>query len=83
MLYFCAGMAKNDAFCMFYHQMSDIYNVFCFAIRYHFLRKQFEIFPNIKRHFIENCLINAKFPPMFAHNIYVCEIDTVNIVLLH
>lgn len=68
---------------MFYHQMSDIYNVLGFAMRYHFLRTQFVIFPNIKRQFIENCLINAKFLPMFAHNIYVCGIDTVNIVLLH
>jgi hypothetical protein len=68
---------------MFYHQMSDIYNVFGFAIRYHFLRKQFAILPNIKREFAENSLINAKLPSMFAHNIYVCGIDTVNIVLLH
>ena len=68
---------------MFYHQMSDIYNVFCFAIRYHFLRKRFVIFPNIIRRFVENCLINAKLLSMFAHNIYVCAIDTVNIVLLH
>ncbi len=68
---------------MFYHQMSDIYNVFEFAIRYHFLRKQFSILPNIKRDFVENSLINAKLPSMFAHNIYVCGIDTVNIVLLH
>jgi hypothetical protein len=41
------------------------------------------IFPNIKRSFVENCLINAKLLSMFAHNIYVCAIDTVNIVLLH
>lgn len=62
--------------------MSDIYNNTA-EMALPSLIQQFCGFPNIPKYSWPNDKINAQFTPVFAHNIYVCVIDTVNKLLLH